>query len=147
MYLLLILLIALFSQSMVPGSSPQESSQHRLAPGYVVCEFGGQLSWFLGLDGVTDLWSGSREVYSAQDKVPVRLGASKARKPLADGWCHLTDDLYYFTVQVLEDCTTLLPYPNGGCRKIRMRPVTPEAEAAHWTEWYTFGDAVVLAGD
>ena len=50
-----------------------------------------------------------------------------------------------FSVEILEDCTdglSGLPYPNGGCKVIRVSSVTPRGQSPHWTTWYSFGDAI-----
>jgi hypothetical protein len=105
-----------------------------LKTGYVLCESGGQLRWFIGLDSISDLWKPHPDNW----KMRIRTTSSEARKGLSSGWCATTDDMDFFTVEVLENCDKHLPYPNGGCRKVRVRP----AKSNHWTIWYTFGDAL-----
>jgi hypothetical protein len=105
-----------------------------LKPGYVLCESGGQLRWFIGVDSISDLW----EPHPDDWTIPIQTTSAEARKALSSGWCATSDNMESFTAEVLENCDKHLPYPNGGCRKVRVRP----AKSDHWTTWYTFGDAI-----
>lgn len=60
---------------------------------------------------------------------------TKGRKALEVGDCRTTDGASDLAVAVLEDCTEMLPLPNGGCRKVRVPGLSP-------SEWYIFGDAL-----
>lgn len=119
---------------------PTFSSADTLKPGYVVCESGGQLRWFIDLKSMDDLW----KPHPKNWKLPVHLDSgthfrSEAAKALQRVWCTATSDLGSYTAEVLENCDKHLPYPNGGCRKIRIHP----GKSQHWTTWYTFGDAIL----
>lgn len=117
----------------VAWQGDSESGQLGLEPGYVLCESGGQLRWFIDLEDLNSLWGPHPEDW----ELPVMLDGGKyfgseARKAIAQGWCHPTADMRG-RVEVLENCDEHLPYPNGGCRKVRV---------GGNGEWYTFGDAV-----
>jgi hypothetical protein len=108
------------------------------------------LTWFLGLSGISDLWNldHSSAKYNPSDQVPIRTNNRKAQKALRKIWCVSTDDMSFFSAEVLEDCTEgsygfRFPLPNGGCKKIRVKPVTPKGEEPYWTTWFTFGNSVV----
>ena len=107
----------------------------RLRSGYVICESGGQLRWFIGVHDFSELW----EPHPDDWKMPINTSSAEARKALHRVWCSTTDGMEFFAVELLENCDKHLPYPNGGCRKVRLRP----ANSNHSTTWYTFGDAVI----
>jgi len=60
---------------------------------------------------------------------------TKGRKVLERGDCRKMAPVAGSSGEVIEDCTTHLPLPNGGCRKVRVNGVTP-------AEWHTFGDGL-----
>ena len=113
-------------------------SAQQLRPGYVVCESGGQLRWFIDLKDLNELW----KPHQVPWKLPVRLDGGtnfgpQARKALQAGWCKTSAELARSNVISTDSgsCDKDLPYPNGGCRRIRI------GSAA----WYTFGDALSTA--
>jgi len=115
------------------------SSAASLKAGYFVCESGGQLRWFIDLQDLNSLW----EPHPPGWRIPVQLDGGthfryQASKALDSGWCRSSSSMQEHAVEMLEDCDNNLPYPNGGCRKIRTRA----AGSTSWTEWYTFGDAL-----
>lgn len=107
--------------------------EFKLRPGYVICESDLQLMWFVAMT--------HEDLFKPQPKgtkMPLEVRGKKAQKALRESWCGTTDDLEFFSAEIMEDCTAQLSYPNGGCRKIRVRPKNSD----HWTTWYTFGDAL-----
>lgn len=129
-------------------SSIVEGQDIQLSPDYVMCEVGGQLTWFLGFSGVSDLFSSdySSNKYTPDDRVPISKNNKKASKALINGWCVATDNMSNYSVKILENCTegsSGMPLPNGGCRRIQVSPTTPQGGDTNWTTWYTFGDAII----
>ena len=107
--------------------------EFKLRPGYVICESDLQLMWFVAMT--------HEDLFKPQPKgtkMPLEVRGKKAQKALRESWCGTTDDLEFFSAEIMEDCTAQLSYPNGGCRKIRVRPKNSD----HWTTWHTFGDAL-----
>jgi hypothetical protein len=89
--------------------------------------------WFIDLKDLNDLWKPHPRPW----KVPMRLDGGKlfgseARRAISRGWCRLTKDLAGQTLREVVDCDKSLPYPNGGCRSVRVGSALV----------YTFGDAL-----
>jgi hypothetical protein len=111
----------------------RQAQAEQIRPGYVLCESGGQLRWFVDLKDLNELWRAHRQPW----KVPVNLDGGvhykfQAEKSFQQRWCQPSSAVAQRQVVVVESCDSSLPYPNGGCRKIRLGS----------TQWYTFGDAL-----